>query len=118
VGTFSVSVEAAGPQRDRYIALDALVDTGASYTMLPAAMLDDLGVVEDRQRPFVLAHGARVTRSVGQAWVRLDGHEVMTVVVFGDEGALPLLGAVTLEEMGLGVDPLGRRLIEVAGLLM
>jgi hypothetical protein len=42
----------------------------------------------------------------------------MPIVVFGDEGALPLLGAVTLEEFGLGVDPIARKLIPVPGLLV
>ena len=41
----------------------------------------------------------------------------MTVVVFGDDGRPTLLGAVTLEGFGLGVDPLGQKLIEVPGLL-
>jgi hypothetical protein len=42
----------------------------------------------------------------------------VTIVVFGDEGALPLLGAFTLEEFGLSVDPVGRKLIPVPGLLV
>ena len=33
------------------------------------------------------------------------------------EGSEPLLGAVTLEEMGLGVDPLNQRLVPVTLLL-
>ena len=41
----------------------------------------------------------------------------MTVVVFGDDGGPTLLGAVTLEKLGLGVDPLGQKLSEVPGLL-
>ncbi len=41
----------------------------------------------------------------------------MTIVVFADEGATPLLGAVTLEEFRLGVDPVGKQLIEVTAYL-
>lgn len=117
MGTFSVTLHVAGEARARPVAVDALVDTGASYTMLPARLLAELGVASSGRRLFVLANGDRVTRDVGQTWVRVDGHEVMTVVVFGDDAAPALLGAVTLEEMGLGVDPLARRLIEVPGLL-
>lgn len=117
MGTFSVRLQAGDTARERFVEIDALVDTGASYTMLPAPLLRDLGVSATASRAFMLANGQRTTREVGQAWVRLDGHEVMTVVVFGDEGGPILLGAVTLEEMGLGVDPLGKRLIDVPGLL-
>ncbi len=93
------------------------MDTGASYTTLPASLLQQLGVSPDEERPFLLANGESVRRSIGQTWVRLDGRRHMTIVVFGDEGAMPLLGAVTLEEFGLGVDPLGRKLIDVPGFL-
>lgn len=85
--------------------------------MLPASLLRELDVQATGRRPFMLANGEMTARDVGQTWVRLDGREVMTVVVFGEEGGPVLLGAVTLEEMGLGVDPPGQKLIEVPGLL-
>lgn len=56
-------------------------------------------------------------RDVGRAWLRVEEKEEFTLVVFGDEGAQPLLGAVALEEMGLGVDPIARKLIPVDGYL-
>ncbi len=37
------------------------------------------------------------------------------MVLFGDEGSLPLLGAYTLEGFGLAADPVGKRLIPVPG---
>jgi predicted aspartyl protease len=85
--------------------------------MLPRVMLTRLGVQPHASRTFVLASGDQIRRDVGQAWVRIDDRELMTVVVFGEDGGPSLLGAVTLEEFGLGVDPLGRRLIDVPGLL-
>jgi len=97
------------------VPVEALVDTGASYTTLPASLLRELDVRAAGRRPLMLANGEMTTRDVGQTWVRLDGREVMTVVVFGDDGGPALLGAVTLEETGLGIDPLGRKLIEVPG---
>ena len=117
MGTFSVEIEVGDDRRSRFVSVDALVDTGASYTMLPAPVLESLDVKPTGTRRFVLASGEMVTRRVGQAAVRFDGRDVTTVVVFGEDGGPHLLGAVTLEEMGLGVDPLARRLIEVPGLL-
>jgi predicted aspartyl protease len=54
------------------------------------------------------------------AWVRvrIDGRTQPTIVIFGDPGTEPLLGVVTLEEFGLGVDPVNRWLIPVPGLLL
>ena len=55
---------------------------------------------------------------IGRTWVRFEGREVMTLVVFNDEGTPPLLGALALEEAFLGIDPVGQRLVPVEGLLM
>ena len=117
MGTFSVTIEAGDPQGQRFRAVEALVDTGASYTTLPASILRDLGVSPHGHRPFLLAMGGTVTRDIGRTWVRIDGRVEMTIVVFADEGALPLLGAVTLEEFGLGIDPVAKKLIPVPGFL-
>jgi len=117
MGTFAVTIEAGDPQGASFRAVEALVDTGASYTTLPSGLLRELGVAPHGQRPFLLATGDTVIRDIGRTWVRIDGQMEMTIVVFGDDGASPLLGAVTLEEFGLGVDPIARKLISVPGLL-
>lgn len=117
MGVFTVTVELGDQQGERFELVDALVDTGASHTALPASMLRRLGVEAREKGRFQLADGTIVTRDVGQTWIRIDGRPVMTIVVFADEGALPLLGAVTLEELRLGVDPVARKLIEVTAYL-
>lgn len=117
MGTFSVTLCAGDPSRSRFEEVAALMDTGASYTMLPSSLLGRLGVPVTAKRSFVLASGEQIRRDVGATWVRIDGREVMTVVVFGDDAGPALLGAVTLEEFGLGVDPLGQELMEVLSLL-
>jgi len=117
MGTFSVTVDIGDPAARRFESVEALVDTGASYTMLSASLLSSLNVTPHTRREFELATGEAVTRDIGRTWLRIDGHMEMTIVVFGDENAEPLLGAVTLEEFGLGVDPLRRRLIPVRGWL-
>ena len=54
---------------------------------------------------------------VGQTWIRVEDKEVVTLVLFNDEGTQPLLGALALEGVFLGVDPLAKRLVPVEGLL-
>ncbi len=112
--TIGLAARPGGPPEE----IAALVDTGATYTLVPAPILRRLGVEPIRRQTFLIADGSRVEREVGWLLVRIGGEESPTVVVFGDEDAEPLLGAVTLEEFGLGVDPVGRRLVPVDGYLV
>jgi predicted aspartyl protease len=118
MGTFRVEVEASNLERTVKRAVTALVDSGATYTMLNASVLRELSIEPHSQRTFVLANGSRVVRDIGRAWLRVDGREEFTIVVFGDDGAESLLGAVTLEELGLGIDPVGQKVVPVDALLM
>ena len=112
--TIGLATRPGGPPEE----IAALVDTGATYTLVPAPILRRLGVEPIRRQTFLIADGSRVEREVGWLLVRIGGEESPTVVVFGDEDAEPLLGAVTLEEFGLGVDPVRRRLVPVDGYLV
>jgi predicted aspartyl protease len=85
---------------------------------MPASLLRELGVPILERWPFRLADGREVEMDVGETRIRVDGRERTTVVVFAEEGTGPILGAVTLEEFRLGVDPIAQRLIPVPGLLM
>ena len=118
VGTFHYAIEVGDPQGTRFETVDALVDSGASYTTLPPSVLRRLGVTPHEQVLFLLADGRRLERDVGRTWVRIDGKAEVTLVVFGDEEAEPLVGAYTLEGLRLGVDPLNRRLVPIPGYLM
>ena len=118
MGTFSVAVEIGNPGGTRYESLAALADTGASYTSVPATMLRSLGVPVQDQVTFILDDGSRILRNVGRTWIRIDGKSEITLVVFGDEDAAPLLGAYTLQGLLLGVDSPNEQLVPVPGLLM
>jgi clan AA aspartic protease len=118
LGVFAVPVEIGDPRGERFERVEALVDSGASYTAMPASALRALGVVPDETRLFVLADGRQVEREIGETRLRIDGRTKTTTVVFADEDARPLLGAVTLEEFGLGIDPTGRKLVAMPGYLL
>ncbi len=118
MGTFSRQVEIGDPHGQRFERLQALVDTGASYSVVPSSVLYRLGVEVHSQEVFVLADGRQVEKDVGQTWVRIDGRSFITLVIFGDEGTRPLLGAYALEGLALGVDPTNQRLIPTPRLLL
>ena len=111
MGTFQWPLRIASMDRRRARDIQATVDTGASFTTLPARLLRDLGIQATGKRRFLLADGRRVEMDFGQAWATIDGESVVTIVVFGDDDAPPLLGAYTLEGLALAVDPEAQRLI-------
>jgi predicted aspartyl protease len=115
MGVFSVAIEVGDPGGGRFERVEAVVDTGASYTQLPASTLRRLGVQADEKRTFVMADGRREQSDIGQTWARLNGIPRMIMVVFAEEGTQALIGAVTLQEFGLGIDTVGEKLIPVPG---
>ena len=94
-----------------------LADTGAIYTVLPRSLLEELGVKPIGSRKFKLADGRIVEREVGLVGIEIADIKTHTIVVFGDEN-IYLLGVVTLEELGLQVDPVKGELKPLELLLM
>ena len=115
MGTFQTTIEVGDREGRQYEAVEAMVDTGATYTWVPRDVLTKLGVQPEFRRQFMTADGRAIEREVAETRVRLDGQQLTTMVVFGDEGSVPLIGAYTLEGFGLAADPLGKRLIPVPG---
>lgn len=87
-----------------------LVDSGASYTLLPQEAWQAIGLAPKRSATFTLADGTPVERQISECHITLpqgDGH---TPVILGEDGDEPLLGAVTLEILGLVLNPFNRNL--------
>jgi clan AA aspartic protease len=98
--------------------VEALVDTGASHSIFPGSLLRQLGIESTEKWPFRLADERQREFDVGQARLRMYGRERVSTVVFGDDAMQPILGAITLEDFMLAVDPVRQTLVEVPGLLM
>lgn len=118
MGTFQVTIEVGNPIELHFERIEALVDTGATYLVVPRNVLTTLGVRPIERRPFTLADGRTVEYEVGVVSLRLQGRTFPVLCVFGDEGSEPLLGAVALETFLLAADPVGKRLVSVPGRLM
>ncbi|PIU57729.1 MAG: hypothetical protein COS88_00300 [Chloroflexi bacterium CG07_land_8_20_14_0_80_51_10] len=118
MGTFFQTIEIAASPNGHFESIEALVAAGASYTWFPSSILSRLNLVPLFKRWFTLADGTTIERDVTQIVVRLGEQALFTICILGDDGSIPLLGAVTLEEFGLGVDPVNKRLIPIPGFLV
>ncbi len=117
MGTFFHPITIIGPTGES-VTIDALVDTGASFTTVPASLLRRLGVVPHRRAPLRLADGSIAESEIGRIRSAIDGLEEADLCVFGAEDAPPVIGAHTLQVMLLGVDPVNARLVPREGFLM
>lgn len=114
MGTFSVPVTLLNPtDPTRQLSVDCIVDSGASYSQMPAALLQRLGVTPQDEAHTRLADGREGTCPVGEVVFVVNGRRTTAKVIFGEPEAPSLMGAMTLEGLRLGVDPLGKRLIPV-----
>ena len=116
LGTFSVQVRFVGPTGSS-VDLDALVETGATFSVLGTDVMSRLGVQPSGKRRFRLADDTVREYEVGFVDLVYQAERVPLIVVFGDAGVSPLLGATALENLGMGVDPVNRRLIAADALL-
>jgi aspartyl protease family protein len=94
-----------------------LVDSGATYSVVPADVLERLGIRPLAEQVFKLANGDRISRKKGGAVFRFGERVGVADVIFGELGDSNLLGAFTLEALGLSLDPLKRELNELPMLL-
>ena len=117
MGTFYRPVTLASLNDDKSVTVDALVDTGASYSVFPANLLTGLGVPVGDQDEFEYGDGRRVRLDLGQHWLTVDGRSTITWSVFGEDESTFLLGAYALEGVRLAVDPSSKRLVRITGLI-
>ena len=118
MGTFSVDLDIGDSLGEVWETLQALVDTGSSYTWIPRRLLEGLGVHPQFQREFETADGRIVQRDMAVTMVRWDGETMPTLVVFGDDDDAVLLGAYTMEGFSLAPDPGNQRMVRVRSLAM
>ena len=118
MGTFTVEATFRSiHDRERTSIVPVLVDTGATWTTLPEETIERLGSAPISERRVRRADGREETWPVTVVLVTLGGEELPTLCLIGARGGLSVLGAVTLEEFSLAVDPVGRRLVPVSGYL-
>lgn len=87
-----------------------LIDSGAIHSLVPGKILDQLDIEPYKEMSFSLADGTALKRKVCSAYFEFEGEGGPAPVVYGEEGDEPLLGATTLESLGLVLNPFTRML--------
>ena len=115
MGTFAHPITLHSASDGRVETLEALVDTGATFSSVPAPVLERLGIEPVDKVRLRLANGQIEEQSIGEVRAELDGTTRTIPCIFGGEDAPALIGAVTLEIFLLSVDPVDQRLVPVVG---
>lgn len=111
MGIVQISLKVKNPQAPKKVFEgEFLVDSGATYTVVPKEILKKLGIKPQREEKFSLADGRIIKRKVGNALYEFKGIEAAAPVLFGEKDDSLILGMFTLEALGLTLDPLKRKL--------
>ena len=112
MGVFTVEVRLQGPRGAVSVAMT--VDSGAMFSKVSPALARQLGLVAVAKDRFELADGRIQIRPIAEARIRVNGREAPTLVVITN--GRPLLGALALESLRLGIDPVRKRLRPLRGI--
>jgi predicted aspartyl protease len=111
MGLTSVMVRISNPADvSRGVEAEMLVDSGAIFSVAPGDELRALGMAPEKTERFSLADGTSVTREVGIARFEVAGRSGGAAIIFGEPGDAWLLGVMSLESLGLLLDPFKREL--------
>lgn len=111
MGLTHVSVKVGNPANGRRAeVVRCLVDSGAVYSLIPGTVLRRLGVKPHSSSEFVLANGEVIRRRLATATLEYQGRRGDSMVIVGERGDDPVLGAITIESLGLVLDPFRREL--------
>ena len=111
LGTFRVDFTINNPNTGQSRQLNGMVDTGASYTIIPAAILEGMEVEPLSLIPVRYADGSIQELRLGEVRMELEGMLRTVQVLFGTNRDTYLLGAMSLEAFALAADSYHRRLI-------
>lgn len=111
MGLTDISIKVKNPKNPKKVFEGKfIVDSGATYTVVPGVILKGLGIEPKGEEEFTLADGRHIKRKVGNVLYEYLGIERAAPVLFGEKGDSSLLGVFTLEALGLTLDPLKRQL--------
>jgi clan AA aspartic protease len=111
MGLTFLEIEVGNPANPKITkSVEFLVDSGVIYSVVPASILKKLDIKPLTTEQFILANGEKIVRKKGGALFKYGEKVGVADVIFGESEDSTLLGALTLEALGLMLDPLRREL--------
>ena len=112
MGTFKTKFHVWNPEHPEKVEeLEAFVDTGAAFSWVSRQRLERLGVGPTRRMPFRTIEGRVLERDLATVYVSTDGYSVPDVVVMAEPGEVEVLGAHSVEGLGMAADPVQKKLV-------
>jgi predicted aspartyl protease len=112
MGTFKVKFRIWNPaQPERVEELDGYVDTGAAFSWVSRERLERLRLKATRRIPVRTIEGRVLERDLAAVYVGTDGYSAPDVVVMAEPGEMEVLGAHSIEGLGMAADPVQKKLV-------
>ena len=112
MGTFKAKFRVWNPEHPENVEeLEAFVDTGAAFSWVSRSRLERLGLKPTRRMPFRTIDGRVLERDLATVYVATDGYSVPDVVVIAEAGEMEVIGAHSIEGLGLAADPVQKKLV-------
>jgi clan AA aspartic protease len=113
MGITLTNVKVSNPRRPgaRAVEIEFLIDTGAIHSVVPGPTARKLALEKLDREEFTLADGTHRAYDVGEAFFEFGDRRGTSKVVFGPPEVTPLLCALTLESLGLMVNPVTREVL-------
>jgi len=111
MGFITTSIKVSHPHDSvKPITLNLVVDTGATFTVIPSQELENMGIKPRVKRRLRTADGRVVERDGATILAQIMDKSDEVPVVFGGKDDSPVIGITTLEILGFEVDPITGRL--------
>ena len=112
MGTFTAKLRVWNPAHpERVEELEPFVGTGAAFSWIARARLERLGVTPSRRMQFRTIEGRVLERELAIVYVATDGYTAPDLVVMAEPGEMEVIGAHSIEGLGLAADPVQKKLI-------
>ena len=112
MSAFSVMLQVWNPAQPGEVEeLSAVVDLHSTFSWISRARLERLGVSPSRKMRFRLKGEGIVERDVASVYIALKNGPVGDLVVMAEAGEPEIMGAHTIDALGMVVDPVQRKLV-------
>jgi len=116
---FMVNLTAVNPseRQRRTSPVEVMVDTGSEVSWLPKKELENIGIVPEGKKRFIMANKQIIERDIGYVILTAEGYSTIDEVVFAEDSDMSLLGVRTIEGFGVMVDNIGHRFVTTTTLV-